>query len=92
MKKYWFKPKRYGYGFCPISWEGWLATLFLVGLLFLSAHINNFFTPEIKTENGLMYLLNIFIIAGLFTFLFRNKVEGGLQWRWGDKKIINKKH
>ena len=26
MSKVWFKPKRFGYGATPASWEGWLAT------------------------------------------------------------------
>ena len=27
MTAYWFKPKRYGYGATPITWEGWAVTL-----------------------------------------------------------------
>ena len=27
MTRYWFRPKRYGYGATPISWEGWAVTL-----------------------------------------------------------------
>ena len=27
MNKFWFKPKTYGYGAFPITWEGWLLTL-----------------------------------------------------------------
>ena len=27
MSRYWFKPKRYGYGATPITWEGWVFTL-----------------------------------------------------------------
>ena len=27
MTAYWFKPKRYGYGATPITWEGWVVTL-----------------------------------------------------------------
>ncbi len=25
--RYWFKPKTYGYGVTPVSWEGWLLAL-----------------------------------------------------------------
>ena len=24
---YWFRPKRYGYGATPITWQGWLLTV-----------------------------------------------------------------
>ena len=26
MTRYWFKPKRYGYGATPVTWEGWAFT------------------------------------------------------------------
>jgi hypothetical protein len=33
-KKYWFANKKYGWGWKPISWEGWLVlTIFTVVLL-----------------------------------------------------------
>jgi len=27
MAEYWFKPKRYGYGATPATWQGWAVTL-----------------------------------------------------------------
>ena len=27
MADYWFRPKRFGYGATPITWEGWALTL-----------------------------------------------------------------
>ena len=26
MAKYWFKPKRYGYGATPVTWQGWMVS------------------------------------------------------------------
>ncbi len=91
MKEYWFRPKSYGYGFCPISREGWLATIVFVGFLFLSAYVNGFFTSEVGAKNGFGFLLNLFIFSGIFTVVFKDKVKGGLQWRWGHKKKQSKK-
>lgn len=85
MKKYWFKPKCYGYGFCPSSWEGWIATIVFIGLVFASAYVNGFFSSEIDNKDGVRYLLDLFILSGVFTALFKDSVDGGLQWRWGDK-------
>ena len=82
MKKYWFRPKCFGYGFCPISWEGWLATLVLVGLLLVPTYINDSFTSEIEIKDGFGFLLYILVVSGIFTVLFKDKVRGGLQWRW----------
>jgi hypothetical protein len=83
MKKYWFRPKRYGYGFYPITWEGWIATFGLVGMIFLSAYKNGFTNPEIFAENGLSFVFDVVIVGTLSTVLFKEKVEGGLRWRWG---------
>jgi hypothetical protein len=33
----WFAPKAYGYGFNPVTWEGWLATLLFVLLVVLTS-------------------------------------------------------
>lgn len=29
FNKYWFKPKRFGYGATPTTWEGFVSTAFL---------------------------------------------------------------
>ena len=85
MNKYWFKPKCFGWGFCPTSWEGWVTTLVLLGVLLLSAYVNGFSNSEINSKEGLNFLFDLFIIIGVFTALFRDKVEGGLRWNWGCK-------
>ena len=90
MTKYWFKPKTYGYGFYPITWQGWLATLALLVALFASAYTNGFFDltedSVLPVKDGVRYLLDIFIIVSVFTALCKDKVDGGLQWKWGNKK------
>ena len=84
--KYWFVPKLYGWGFCPITREGWLSTLAVVFLIILSAYTNNFFNCQVEPENGFRFLLDIIFIACIFTALFKDKVRGGLRWQWGRKK------
>ena len=85
-EKYWFKPKRYGWGFMPVTWEGWMATLVLVALIFLSAYVNKIGSENMTSENILRCVLDILILGGLFTVLCKDKLEGGLKWRWGNKK------
>ena len=87
MKKFWFKPKRYGWGFFPVSIEGWVATLVLIGLIFISAYTHNFFLSDDKSalssKDGLAFLLDLVVLCSLFTVLFKNRLKGGLKWRWG---------
>jgi hypothetical protein len=42
-RKPWFKPKQFGYGWTPASWQGWVLTLIitvapLIGIFWLIAH------------------------------------------------------
>jgi hypothetical protein len=39
MKKPWFGPKQVGWGWTPISWEGWLATALCVVAVIAAGHI-----------------------------------------------------
>ncbi len=87
MKKYWFKPKKYGIGFFPVSIEGWIASLVLMGLIFISAYTNNFFISGENTatcsKDGLRFLFDVVVLCCLFTALFITRLDGELKWRWG---------
>jgi hypothetical protein len=37
MTRYWFRPKRYGYGATPTTWEGWAFTGLIVAILAVGA-------------------------------------------------------
>lgn len=86
--KTWFKPKCYGYGFgLPTAWQGWVSLLVLLALLLASAYSNGFFSEEVSLEQGLNFVVDAVIITGLFTVALKDKVEGGLKWRWGRKSL-----
>ena len=41
-KQYWFRRKRYGYGWTPDTWQGWLATaMFIVLVVAFSVTLEN---------------------------------------------------
>lgn len=82
MNKYWFRSKRLGYGFTPISWEGWLATLVLVALILLSGWTNNIWSDNNTNKEGVRFLLDTVILCCLFTALYKDKVKDGLRWRF----------
>jgi len=83
MSKYWFNPKSYGWGFVPISWEGWLMTAAMIGVLLLSARTNGFFSETVSEEQGIRFLLDVLFSIGTFSFLAEKKMHGELKWRWG---------
>jgi len=84
MTKYWFKPKQYGYGFVPISVEGWIATLILILAGLFLAYVNDFFNPlKITLVNSLFFTLEIIILGFIFLKIFEKKCKGKLKWNWG---------
>lgn len=83
MTRYWFKPKRFGYGFHPISKEGWFATLVFISILLLSVYVNDISDPSVSIKQGIRFLLDLIIISTVASILFAKKTEGTLKWHWG---------
>lgn len=77
-KKYWFKTKRYGYGWRPSSWEGWLTVLIFLVLLFLGALL---FNPE--TPAQIPYFVGYTLIVALLLIYVSYKKGEKPRWRWG---------
>lgn len=71
--KLWFKAKTYGYGWTPVTWQGWLVVgIYLVFVIWLST----IFAPGIEYF-GLMLLATIVLI-----WISAKKGEKA-RWRWG---------
>jgi hypothetical protein len=86
MGKYWFKPKKYGWGIgLPITWEGWIAVLCFVLSLLIVVFINDMHRQSVNFKNVLVFALHAIMLSALFLLLFKKKVEGGVKWRWGEK-------
>lgn len=93
-KKYWFTPKTYGRGFVPISWEGWLFTLFLLVLVAVAMIRNGLRLPGFPLEydvNALQmvsFVFDIVLIVFALSWFMEKKCDGEVKWRRGNK-IIN---
>lgn len=80
FNKYWFKPKGFGYGASPTTWEGWaVVIIFIIYLLSLSFLLT-------QEGNSTKYLLLVF--AGIIAvfLISKNKTDGEWEWNWGGKK------
>jgi hypothetical protein len=85
MSKYWFRPKDYGYGYVPISVEGWIATFALIEVGIFLAYINNLFNPiKVTFQDSLFFVLEIFILGFGFLKIFEKKCKRKLKWNWGN--------
>jgi hypothetical protein len=79
---YWFKPKRYGYGATPVTWQGWLVTV----AAFFVVMAASLLPPMIAPAAGWLWLA-VLAIDGLavvaLLIVSRRKTEGEWRWRWG---------
>ncbi|MEP9359398.1 hypothetical protein [Sphingomonas sp. KR3-1] len=72
---YWFRPKRFGFGAVPVTWQGWLVTLAFAGL---AAILANF-----ATHRGPAWLVLLVPLTIAFLWLVVVKTDGDWQFRWG---------
>ena len=87
MTRYWFRPKRYGYGATPVTWEGWVVTFATVlAMVAVSLALR----LETRSAWALAALIAFDIAAlGLLLIVSRRKTDGEWRWRWGK---IDKTH
>lgn len=69
---YWFRPKLYGYGATPVTWQGWAVTT-----AFAAAMI------ALALTGDLILLLFIPPLALSLALVARRMTDGEWRWRWG---------
>ncbi|MDF7775138.1 hypothetical protein P1X14_07760 [Sphingomonas sp. AOB5] len=72
---YWFRPKRYGWGATPVTWQGWAATFALIA----SAVLIGSYAQGLGM---IRFALLVPLVLG-FLLLCRAKTDGEWRWRWG---------
>lgn len=81
MKQLWFRAKRYGWGWYPVTWQGWTITLGYVGLIFLFASVVE---KDATTEDLiLIYFIPLILATGVFVGIAYKTGEKP-RWRWGE--------
>ncbi len=83
MEKLWFKAKEYGWGWVPVTWQGWAVTVGYVVLAVLFG-----FTIDENSPPQEIVFTFIFPVAMLTALLIRIAYVKGEKpgWRWGSKK------
>ncbi len=79
MRQLWFKRKRYGWGWRPVTWQGWVlvtAYMFLTILLF---------TRVDSAGNALLSVLIEFTALTAILIVICYLTGEKPRWQWGDK-------
>jgi hypothetical protein len=81
--RYWFRPKQYGYGAVPVTWEGLAFTLAIAALI--AAPSAYLFGGGAPSATGIMvWVVVVAVIVAGSVLVVRSKTEGSWRWRWGD--------
>jgi ABC-type cobalamin transport system permease subunit len=88
MKKLWFRRKRYGWGWYPVTWQGWAVTLAFAGAIaFMGLVYSELFKFAAYDTRGLTILTLIFLaiemaLAGILIAICYATGEPP-RWQWG---------
>ena len=81
QKKLWFKRKSYGWGWTPVTWQGWASTLLYVLLLVAFGLTLDETSPPNKIV--FTFVLPIVLLTIAFIRLAYKKGEKP-RWQWGN--------
>jgi len=90
MTRYWFKPKRYGYGATPVTWEGWVATLAAIVVVAGSIVTMTLLVDKSDLIGWLLWAAFIAAVTYWFVQSCRWRTDGEWRWRWGKRSNVTK--
>ena len=70
----WFRPKRFGWGMTPVTWQGWALTI--GGMIAVIALMRSPLPDWVRGGGAML------VLAGLIAVAAR-RTDGSLRWRWG---------
>jgi len=79
----WFKPKRYGFGAAPSSWQGWALTGTYVAII---VACSVWLAESATTAESRItpFMVIVAVVTIIFVGIAWRTTEGGWRWRWGD--------
>jgi hypothetical protein len=83
MEKFWFKAKRYGYGWYPASPEGWTVMLCYITLMFMPLSLALWAKQDVDDESfAPIFVVYAAILTATLLLICVKKGETA-RWRWG---------
>jgi hypothetical protein len=84
MKKLWFVRKTYGWGWTPVTWQGWLIiVVYTIGILKIFKNVDS--QSHSGSDTLIGFALPFIILTSLLIAICYLKGEKP-KWQWGNKK------
>ena len=82
QKQLWFRAKRYGYGWYPVTWQGWTVLAVYLCVLIGAACL---FGHRLETDlNTLVIWLAVWGLSTVMLILICAQYGERLGWHWGN--------
>lgn len=81
-KTYWFKRRRYGWGWFPASWQGWVIVGAYLALILGGAFYFEDSASDNTSEEMTIYLTMVLAASALLLYL-SHRFGPPPKWRWG---------
>ena len=93
-KEYWFKRKLFGWGWTPVTWQGWLATALFVGLIVWNA--TRIDGVSHSANDTLINFIPQTILLVVILIAICYKTGEPPKWQWGipdeEQELDNQNH
>jgi hypothetical protein len=84
MTHYWFKPRAYGYGVAPVTWEGWAVTFAATAAVAGSIVAMSLWVNRSDFTAWMIWAAVIAVVAFGFVRVAKGRTDGEWRWRWGE--------
>jgi len=84
-KGLWFRAKHYGWGWYPVTWQGW--TIIAVFILAILGNYKRLEAVAITERELMKFFIPETIVLTLILIWISYKKGEKPEWRWGNKKI-----
>lgn len=81
MNKYWFRKRQglrskdLGWGWAPISWEGWATIILTLFVILIAGYLLGVYSADISVFTGALFLLTCLVFILLAAFVSKAKTE-----------------
>jgi hypothetical protein len=85
MVRYWFKPKRYGYGAIPTTWEGWLTIVSAIAVTAALLAAEVVLARRFGTVSQMLWAAVALVVAFYLCRFIQQHTDCDWRWRWGNR-------
>ncbi len=82
----WFRPRRYGIGATPVSWQGWVLVGAYVALVLGTMWLILPHQGGMPLDRLAIWAAVMIVASAVIIWIAHRNTEGGWHWRWGDRR------